>query len=165
MSEFWSEFRASTWWNAQHWLRNVRDRSGPGLAQGRYKPLRTVQQVQDQRGSEVWHTIVRRCDQRNTSDRSSAQAALISNISERDRAKDVEHFDEILRNFIDETNKYEGRFGKNPRRTKDSGSAKVDAREFADLSIPWHFIAIRRIAHRAGEHPLWTRSRHIQHQR
>ena len=36
--------------------------------------------------------IVRRYDQRNTSDRSSAYAALISNITERDRAKDVEQF-------------------------------------------------------------------------
>ena len=56
--------------------------------------------------------VVRRYDQRNTSDRSSAHAALISNISERDRVKDVEQFDDIFRNFINETNKYEGRFGK-----------------------------------------------------
>ena len=56
--------------------------------------------------------IVRRDDLRNTSGRSSAYAALISNISERDRAEDVEQFDDILRNFIDETNKYEGSFGK-----------------------------------------------------
>ena len=47
--------------------------------------------------------IVRRYDQRNTSDRSSAYAALISNISERDRATDVQQFDDILRNFINET--------------------------------------------------------------
>ena len=46
--------------------------------------------------------IVRRYDQRNTPDRSSAYAALISNISERDRAKDVEQFDDTLRNFINE---------------------------------------------------------------
>ena len=56
--------------------------------------------------------IDRRYDQRNTSERSSAPAALISNTSERDRAKDVEQFDDILRNFLNETNKYEGRFGK-----------------------------------------------------
>ena len=56
--------------------------------------------------------IVRRYDARNTSDRSSTYAALISNISERHRAKDVEQFDDILRNFINETHKYEGRFGK-----------------------------------------------------
>ena len=34
------------------------------------------------------------------------------NISERGRAKDVEQSDDILRNFINEKNKYEGRFGK-----------------------------------------------------
>ena len=55
-----------------------------------------------QRGLEAGHLIVRRYDQRNTSD---------SNISGRDRAKDVEQFDDILRNFINETNKYEGRLG------------------------------------------------------
>ena len=55
---------------------------------------------------------VRRCDQRNTSDRSSAYAALVSNISERDRAKDVEQVDDTFMNLIDETNKYERRFGK-----------------------------------------------------
>ena len=71
-----------------------------------------VQQVQDQKGFEVLHMIVRRHDQKNTSDRSSANAALISNISERDRAKDEGPFDGILRNFINEMNKYEGRFGK-----------------------------------------------------
>ena len=56
-------------------------------------PLRMVQQVQGQKGIEAWQLIVRRYDQRNTSDRSSANAALISNISERDRAKDVEQFE------------------------------------------------------------------------
>ena len=34
------------------------------------------------------------------------------NISESDRAKDVEHFDEIFGNFINETDKHEGRFEK-----------------------------------------------------
>ena len=76
------------------------------------EPLRMVQQVQGQRGFEAWHMIVRRYDQRNTSDRS--YAALISNNSERDRAKDVENFDDILTNFVNETNKYERRFGKIP---------------------------------------------------
>ena len=46
------------------------------------------------------------------SDKTSACAALISNISERDRAKDVEQFDDILRTFIKEMNKFENRFGK-----------------------------------------------------
>ena len=76
------------------------------------EPLRMVQQVQGQRGFEAWHLIVRRYDQRNTADRSSAYAALISNTNERDRAKVVEQFDDILGNFINETNKYEGRSGK-----------------------------------------------------
>ena len=54
---------------------------------------------------------MRRYDQRNMSDKRSAYAALISNISERDRAKDVEQFDDILRTFINETHKFEKRPG------------------------------------------------------
>ena len=76
------------------------------------EPLRMIQQVEGQRGFEAWHLIVRRYDQRNTSDRSSAYAALISNITERDRAKDVEQFDDILRTFTNEMTKFENRFGK-----------------------------------------------------
>ena len=41
------------------------------------------------------------------SGKNSAYAALISNISEKDRAKDVEQFDDILRTFINEMNKFE----------------------------------------------------------
>ena len=70
-----------------------------------------MQQTKGQNGFETWHAIVRRFDQRNTSDKNSAYAALISNISERDRAKDVEHFDDILRSIINDTNKFENRFG------------------------------------------------------
>ena len=88
-----------------------------------HEPLRMVQQVQGQKGCEVWHMIVRRYDQRSMSDRSWAYAALIRNISESDRAKDVEQFDNILRNCINESGKYEGRFLENPRRREDSGSA------------------------------------------
>ena len=69
-----------------------------------------MQQTRGQRGFEAWHAIVRRYDQRNMSDRNSAYAALISNISEKDRAKDVEQFDDIL--FINETNMFKNRFGK-----------------------------------------------------
>ena len=76
------------------------------------EPLRMIQQVEGQRGFEAWHLIVRRHDQRNTSDRSSAYAALISNITERDRAKDEEQFDDILRTFTNEMTKFENRFGK-----------------------------------------------------
>ena len=45
------------------------------------------------------------------SDNTSAYAALNSSTSERDRAKYVEQFDDILRTFINETNKFENRFG------------------------------------------------------
>ena len=55
---------------------------------------------------------MRRYDQRNTSDKNSAYAALISNISETDRAKDVEQFDDILRTFTNEMNKFEHGIGK-----------------------------------------------------
>ena len=55
---------------------------------------------------------MRRHGQRNMSDNNSAYAALISNITEKDRAKDVEQFDGILRTFTNEMNKFECRFGK-----------------------------------------------------
>ena len=54
------------------------------------EPLRIVQQTRGQKGFEAWRAIVRRYDQRNTSDKKSAYAALISNFSERDRAINVE---------------------------------------------------------------------------
>ena len=54
---------------------------------------------------------MRRYDQRNMSDKNSAYAALISNISEKDRAKDVEQVDDILRTLTNEMNKFESRFG------------------------------------------------------
>ena len=76
------------------------------------EPLKMVQQVEGQRGFEAWHLIVRRYDQRNTSDKSSAYAALFSNITERDRAKDVEQFDDVLGTFKNEMTKFENRFGK-----------------------------------------------------
>ena len=76
------------------------------------EPLRIVEQTTGQKGIEAWHATVRRYDQRNMSDKSSAHAALISNISEKDRAKDVEQFDDILRTFTNEMNKFENRFGK-----------------------------------------------------
>ena len=76
------------------------------------EPLRIVQQTRGQRGCEAWHATMRRYDQRNMTDKNSACAALISNISEKDRAKDVEQFDDILRTFTNEMNKFENRFGK-----------------------------------------------------
>ena len=63
-------------------------------------------------GFEAWRSIVRICDQRNMSGKKSANAVLISNITERDTAEDVEQFDDILKTFIHETSKFENRFGK-----------------------------------------------------
>ena len=54
---------------------------------------------------------MRRYDQRNMSEKNSAYAALISNISEKDRATNVEQFDDILRTFFNDTNRFENRFG------------------------------------------------------
>ena len=75
------------------------------------EPLKIVKQTSGQKGFEAWHAIVRRYGQRNMSDTHSAYASLISNISERDRAMDVEQFDDFLRTFISEMNKFESRFG------------------------------------------------------
>ena len=117
------------------------------------EPLRMVQQVQGQRGFEAWHMIVRRYDHRNASDRSSACATLINNISERDRAKDVEQFDDILRNFVNEANKYEGRFGKIRDEEKTLAVKKLMPRCHAkSCSSRWRTLSL-------------TRSRHSQHPR
>ena len=62
------------------------------------------QQTNGQQGFEARRAIVRSYDYRNMSDINSAYAALISNISERDRRKDVEQVDDVLRTFINETN-------------------------------------------------------------
>ena len=49
------------------------------------EPLIMIQEEQGQKkGFEAWHQIVRRYDQRNTSDHNSAHAAITSNISDRD---------------------------------------------------------------------------------
>ena len=63
------------------------------------------------KGFGAWHAIVRRYDQRNMSAKNTANTALIRNISEQDRAKDVEQLDDVLRTFINETNKFKNRFG------------------------------------------------------
>ena len=73
--------------------------------------MRIVQETKGQKGFEAWHAVVRRYDQRNMSDKNSAYAALISNISEKDRAKE-EQFDDILRTFSNEMDKFENIFGK-----------------------------------------------------
>ena len=75
------------------------------------EPLKIAQQTIEQKGFEARHAIVRRHDQRILRGKKSACAALISNISERDRAKDVQQFDDMLRTLINETNKFGNRFG------------------------------------------------------
>ena len=75
------------------------------------EPLRKVQRTNGQKGLDARHANERRYDRRNTSHNNSACAALINNVSKRDSAKDVEHFDDMLRTFINETNKFESRIG------------------------------------------------------
>ena len=45
------------------------------------------------------------------SDKNPANATLISNTSEKDKAKDVEQFDDILRTFTNDTSKFENKLG------------------------------------------------------
>ena len=49
---------------------------------------------------------------------SRASTSLTSNISEKDRAKDVEQFDDILRTFTNEMNKFENRFASSETRRR-----------------------------------------------
>ena len=67
------------------------------------EPLITVQQIKGQRCFEAWHAIVRRCEQRDTSDKKSAYAALMKEIEPTTWS----------RTFINETNKFENIFGTN----------------------------------------------------
>ena len=107
------------------------------------EPLRIVQQTRGQRGSEAWHAIVRRYDQRNMSGKNSGHAALISNISEKDRAKDVEQFDDILRTFINEMNKFESRFGAIRDEEKMLAVKKLMPRKLAELQVQRNDNVIR----------------------
>ena len=103
--------------------------------------------------------IVRRYDERNTSDRSSACAAVISNISERDRAIDVEQFEDIMKNIINET-KYEGRFG------KIRGEEKTVKRLMSESLLNYRFrgttLPSKNCSLRWGRSSS-TRSRHIRY--
>ena len=80
------------------------------------EPLRMVQQTHGQNGFESWHAIARRYDQRNMSVKNSAYTAPISNVTERDRPKDVQQIDGILRTFINATNNFENTFSWGPPR-------------------------------------------------
>ena len=111
------------------------------------EPLKMIQQVEGHRGFEAWLLIVRRYDQRNTSDRSSAYAALISNITERDRAKDVEQFDDILRT------KFENRFGKIRDEEKVLAVKKLMPESLLNYTVQMPYgNAVRRAHHCAREH-------------
>ena len=55
-----------------------------------------------------------------------------------------------LKNFINETNKYEGRFGKNRDEEKTLAVKKLMPESLLNYRFPWHHVAIRRVAHRAG---------------
>ena len=70
-------------------------------------------------------------------------AALFSNISERERAKDVEQFDDFLRTFVNETNKFENRFGKLRDEAKMAAVKKLVPESLFDLQIPWNDDVVR----------------------
>ena len=120
------------------------------------EPLRIVQQTKGQKGFEAWHAIVTRYDQRNTSDKKPAYAALISKISERDRVKDVGQFDDILRTFINEMNKFENRFGKIRDEEKMFAVKKLmpqsllnyrfrgTTKSYSELSLLWRTSSLTR---------------------
>ena len=100
------------------------------------EPLSTVQQTRGQKGIEAWHAIVLRYDQEeHVSQQNSAYAALISIISEKDRAKDVEQFDDILRTFTNGMNKFENRIWQDQRRGEDAYSQEIDVRKLAELQV------------------------------
>ena len=113
---------------------------------------RIVQQTRGHRGFEAWHAIVRRFDQRNMSDKNSAYAALISNISEKDRAKDVEQFDDILRTFINEMNKFESRFGAIRDEEKMLAVKKLMLEGLLNLLVQRNDNVLQCNHHCAGKH-------------
>ena len=73
------------------------------------EPLIIVQQARGQQGFKAWYAIVRRYGQKNMSDNNSTYAGSISKISERDRAEDVEQFDDVLSTCINERNNFDNR--------------------------------------------------------
>ena len=82
-------------------VRRRRNNESTSAAQNNSK--RTTDNSAANTRAEMWRTIVVRYDQRIMSGNTSAYAAMISNNSERRRAKDVEQFDDILRMFINKT--------------------------------------------------------------
>ena len=88
----------------------------------------------------------------DVSDKTSAHAALISNNSERDRAKDMEQFDDILRTFTNEMNKFEKQIRQDQKCGKDAHSQEIDARKLAELQFPRNDDVVQRTPRCAGEH-------------
>ena len=78
--------------------------------------------------------------------------ALISTIRETDRAKDVEHLNDVFENFASETNTFEGRFGKMTDEDDDSRSEELDARGLADQHSPRHEAITLSVPVFAGQH-------------
>ena len=106
-----------------------------------------------ERDSKYGTRTVRRHDQRNTSDKNSAYAALISNISERLRARYVEQFDDILRTFINEMNKFENRFGK----TRDEEKMLAVKKLMPERLLNYRFRRTT-MSHRELHHCCWRTS-------
>ena len=92
------------------------------------------------------------------SDKKSAYAALISNISEKDRAKDVEQFDDILRTFINEMNKFESRFGAIRDEEKMLAVKKLMPESLPNYRFRGTTMSYSEI-HCTGEHNVLTRCR------
>ena len=85
-------------------------------------------------------------------DKKSAYAALISDFSEKDRAKDVEQFDDILRTFTNEMNKFENRFGAIRDEEKMLAVKKLMPESLLDLQVQRNDIVTQRNHHCTGEH-------------
>ena len=103
-------------------------------------------------------------DQNNMSGKNSAYAALISNISERDRAKNVDQFDDVLMTFVKETSQLENMFGKirdeeiSPLLRRRMKSMKKHLPKMKSWSVvvcedePWQEMIIRRVKQKIEEY-------------
>ena len=81
----------------------------PSIAQNNSK--RTTENSATDTRADGLRSVARRRSEEHVRQKNPARPPLISNISERDRAKDVEQLDDILRTFINVTNKFDTRFG------------------------------------------------------
>ena len=69
-----------------------------------------------------------------------------------DRAKDVEHFDDILRTFIHETDKVRGPRRQHQRRGENDGSQEAGAGKLTERQVSSHHNDVRRADRRLEEH-------------